>query len=307
MLLAAFSLLSLGGALVFYDFWYRFGGRFDSASFLESYGQRVLLTYDDGPASSVACWSHSRSDIDAMREMILLSDPAWNFDQSTTQNLLRVLAEFNIHAVFFVRGDVLELDSEARSTLVAIRNAGHEIGNHCYGHARLEGISPRESIDEILRTDNLIRETSGLNPCLFRPPYGRWHIFRVLLGWMEPLLKHYCLPVGWTHSTADWDRTMEDISPSALDESVTKMINDLRSSASGSVLLQHDVWVYSVLFTRTLLRKIAEDNEISVLPPAEFVEHAMKITASSRASLLLGYYFKSRLLALRKRYVERHG
>lgn len=301
MALAVLFVLVLAAALGFYDFWYRFGGRFDSAAFMEPYRQRVLLTYDDGPASSLAGWSHGTADISRMREMILQIDPAWDFDQSVTHNLLRVLAEFGVHAIFFVRGDVLELDAEARNTLAAISNAGHEIGNHCYGHARLEHISPGESISEMVRTDNLIRDITGEKPCLFRPPYGRWHVSRILLGWKEPGLQHYCLPVGWTHSTADWQRTVEELSPQALDESVARLMDDVRSGASGSVVLQHDVWVYAVLFTRKLLTKIAEDRDISVLPPGDFVQHAQKVTASARASLMLGYYLKCRLAALRKR------
>ncbi len=100
--------------------------------------RRIALTFDDGPSNE-------------------------------TPRFLELLNRFDIPATFFVCGkNVARRPATAR----AIVDAGHEIGNHTYSHPRLILCGPWRVREEIVRTQRLIEDTTGVSPRLFRPPYG---------------------------------------------------------------------------------------------------------------------------------------
>ena len=99
----------------------------------------VALTFDDGPGKN-------------------------------TDDILRILAEGNVKATFFLTGREMEEDMDATKRIVA---AGHEIGNHSYSHQRMVLKTPGFVKEEIERTDTLIREAGYEGDIHFRPPYGK--------------------------------------------------------------------------------------------------------------------------------------
>jgi peptidoglycan/xylan/chitin deacetylase (PgdA/CDA1 family) len=128
-------------------------------------GNRVALTFDDGPSES-------------------------------TPALLALLREHNAKATFFVCGY-----NAARlpEILKAIVEDGHEIGNHTWSHPRLDFASSAKMRDEIGRTQKLIEEITGSKPSLFRAPYGvRW------FGLGAVQKEFGLLGVMWTAIGLDW-------------------------------------------------------------------------------------------------------
>lgn len=102
-------------------------------------GQRVALTFDDGP------------------------------NIPHTQELLKFLEAFQARATFLVVGRRAE---QYPYLLRQIAAQGHEIGNHSYWHRRMLNLSEGEILVEILRTEWVVRQ-AGLVPArLFRPPGG---------------------------------------------------------------------------------------------------------------------------------------
>lgn len=96
-------------------------------------GREVALTFDDGP-SSVA-----------------------------TPEILETLNRLGARATFFEEGRHVA----GRETLMReILLDGDEIGNHSFDHPHYPGFG------ELASTDRRIREATGFEPCLFRPPYG---------------------------------------------------------------------------------------------------------------------------------------
>ncbi len=277
-----------------YDFWVRFGSRFDSSAILGRLKGKLFLTYDDGPASDLAGWCDSRETALAHREAIVAIDPDWDFDASPTINLLRTLAEFGAQAIFFVRGDILTADASARETVKALQRAGHLIGNHSFSHTRFHQMSSRQALDEMEQTDNLIHRVTGSSPELFRPPYGLWHVRLTVAMFRRPLLRPYALPISWTHTTQDWDLKPSDASLDGISQSVDALLADARESSKGVVLLQHDVWIYSVLYTRVLLRRLRSCVDLKLGLPVDFESTVLD---GARAESLMGlffYYVKAR-------------
>jgi peptidoglycan/xylan/chitin deacetylase (PgdA/CDA1 family) len=57
--------------------------------------------------------------------------------------------------------------------VLAVKRAGHVIGNHSYDHPNFLKLSDTKRRSEIKKTNELLREITGTTPKCFRPPYGR--------------------------------------------------------------------------------------------------------------------------------------
>ena len=125
----------------------------------------IALTFDDGPS------------------------PA-------TPQILDILASFNIPATFFQCGEnVLRAPELSR----AVCAGPHEIGNHSHTHPNFALKRPTYILDEFLRAQNAIAETTGRTPAVVRPPFGvRWFGFRE----MQERLGLTC--IMWSVIGFDW-------------------------------------------------------------------------------------------------------
>jgi chitin deacetylase len=106
---------------------------------VESTEKVVALTFDDGPTDK-------------------------------TEEILSILKEENVKGTFFLTGQEIEINPE---DAMRIAEEGHEIGNHSYSHHRMVLKSPAFIQDEIVRTDQLIRQIGYEGDIHFRPPYGK--------------------------------------------------------------------------------------------------------------------------------------
>ncbi|MGW7285804.1 polysaccharide deacetylase family protein [Streptomyces sp. NPDC054847] len=155
-------------------------------------GRAMVLTFDDGP------------------------DPRY------TPDILAVLREHEVRAMFFVCG---EMATDNRDLLREMAADGHAVGNHTWSHPLIPNLPPSRIRDQLGRTSEVIEKTLGEAPLWYRAPYGAWnrHSFEIGadLG-MEPL--------GWTVDTLDWMRP----GTSAIVRRV------LRGAAPGVIVLSHD-------------------------------------------------------------------
>ncbi|PYK87793.1 MAG: polysaccharide deacetylase, partial [Verrucomicrobia bacterium] len=99
----------------------------------------IALTFDDGPSEKL------------------------------TPRLLDLLAQYHIHATFFVIGENV---SQHPEILQRAAREGHEIGNHSWSHPNLAKMSDDGVRSQIKRTEEAIIGAIGSRPVLLRPPYG---------------------------------------------------------------------------------------------------------------------------------------
>jgi peptidoglycan/xylan/chitin deacetylase (PgdA/CDA1 family) len=163
-----------------------------------STGEGYALTFDDGP--------HSEG----------------------TPAVLRVLAEHDTRATFFLVGEQVRRDpSLARE----IADAGHEIAIHCDRHRNLLRLAPWQVSEDLARALDSIEAATGRSPALYRPPYGILNgaALRIAAGrgWRTLL---------WTHWGRDWEAR-------ATPESIVSLVT--AGAGPGSVLLLHDADDYS--------------------------------------------------------------
>ena len=75
-----------------------------------------------------------------------------------TPLLLDGLKERNVRASFFLLGEKVEQYPEL---VERMQKEGHLVGNHTYHHVQLNKLNETKAREEILKTNNLIYETTG--------------------------------------------------------------------------------------------------------------------------------------------------
>lgn len=86
--------------------------------------------------------------------------------------MLDVLDERDIHITFFLTGAWIEEHPELARRIV---DDGHEIANHSYHHPDFTQLSDDAIRQELVDTDAVLREITGINSRpFFRPPYGAY-------------------------------------------------------------------------------------------------------------------------------------
>ncbi|MGF7185858.1 peptidoglycan/xylan/chitin deacetylase (PgdA/CDA1 family) [Desulfitispora alkaliphila] len=152
---------------------------------------RIALTFDDGP------------------------------DQIYTPQVLDVLKEYQVPATFFLMGSRSERYPEVVSRIV---EEGHVLGNHSWSHPDLRKVSQDRLISEMIRTENILNDITGLRTQLMRPPYGA-----VNYNTMTELEKLDYKVINWSVDSVDWrDRNVEQI-----------LINTLPDVTEEAILLFH--------------------------------------------------------------------
>lgn len=170
-------------------------------------GRQVTLTFDNGPTPGV------------------------------TDQVLDILAERSLRAIFFVVANRVDGDAVARALLNRMVQEGHRVGNHSLTHGRPLGeLHEQETIAEIGTAHDVLREFMGEN-FLFRPWGTEGQLDRRCLNRtaVDYLVsgEHTC--VLWNSIPRDWadpvgwvDRALSDVSAQ---EHTVVVIHDLPSGA----------------------------------------------------------------------------
>ncbi|MFA5528599.1 MAG: LysM peptidoglycan-binding domain-containing protein [Peptostreptococcales bacterium] len=154
------------------------------------------------------------------RRMVSLTFDA-TYGDNQTHELLEILRNNNIKATFFLSGIwLINYPSLAR----AIANEGHEIGNHSYTHPHMPQITIPEVISQTVRTEALIRNITGQDPYLFRPPFGEYN--QAILNTLASL---GYVTILWTVDSLDW----KNPGPDAV---VSRVVNNAKP---GAIILLH--------------------------------------------------------------------
>ena len=127
----------------------------------------------------------------------ILTSPWGNED---TQQLIDILARYQIPATFFVVGDWVEKFPES---VQALHNAGHEIMNHSDDHAHYPQLTMEEVVADLNACNDKIEKVTGVRPKLVRLPYGDYDdrsISAVRSIGMEPI--QWDVDVSQTASSA---------------------------------------------------------------------------------------------------------
>lgn len=103
-------------------------------------------------------------------KVALSFDAAWGNEQ--TQTILDICAKHDIKVTFFMTGTWIEKYPES---VKAIAAAGHELGNHSENHKQMSQLSKQQCIDELMKPHEKVKELTGIEMKVFRPPFGDYN------------------------------------------------------------------------------------------------------------------------------------
>ncbi len=140
-----------------------------------------------------------------------------------TPAILDILKEAGVHATFFLTGQFADTYPDLVRRMA---EEGHELANHSYHHPRFTEIEPGRVVEEIIRTEERIKELTGLSTRpYFRFPYGARNS-----GLVEQINSLGYLSVYWTVDTLDW-------MDSATGETIRERV--ARNAVPGAIILMH--------------------------------------------------------------------
>ena len=131
-------------------------------------------------------------------------------------DILEVLKENNVKATFFIEGKWAKENAEY---VKMIAEQDHIIGNHAYNHPDMARLSNQAILDQINKTNDVIKAITGKRPKWFAPPSGSFseHVVDTADNLeMETIM--------WTVDTIDWknpdvsvmiNRVMDKLHPGA--------------------------------------------------------------------------------------------
>ncbi|NID14525.1 polysaccharide deacetylase family protein [Luteibacter yeojuensis] len=140
-----------------------------------------------------------------------------------TPRLLDTLAKHGVKASFFLVGEKIEQHPDIVKRIV---DDGHMIGNHSYSHWSFRNMNLTKQLDEVYRTDALLRLFDDRPHHRMRPPHG--YVGAQLLAHFARRRRSF---VYWSYDSLDYQ-----------DRPVEALIDRLRSDppAAGDIVLMHD-------------------------------------------------------------------
>lgn len=154
-------------------------------------GSLICLTFDDGP------------------------------NNRATPKVLDVLKKYGAHATFFCVGSCIN-----SSTVPVMQRAvaeGNEIASHTYSHPQLSKCSREKRLEEMRKTNELIKNAVGYYPNFYRPPY---------LDCSKSVLADIDMPAVSGSASDDW---ITSHSPETIVATV------LKTAKPGAIYVMHDL------------------------------------------------------------------
>lgn len=145
-----------------------------------------------------------------------------------TAHLLDILDQYGAKATFFLIGS--KVSSQA-NVVRSIQARGHQLGNHSWSHPELPKLPVDQIAGEVDRTNEAIKQVTGVTPAILRPPYGA--VNGVVL---EQLRLRGMSSILWSVDTRDWaDRNSDIVCSRAV-----------AGARPGAIILMHDIHQTSV-------------------------------------------------------------
>lgn len=161
-------------------------------------------------------------------------DAAWGNED--TQTLLDILAKHKVKATFFMTGGWVESYPE---DVKRIYKAGHDLGNHSENHKYMTKLKDAEKTSELMTVHKKVKDLTGFDMFLFRPPYGDYNNEVVLNA-----KKNGYYPIQWDIDSLDWkDYGADDI---------VRRVTEHKHLGNGSIILCHN----GAKYTKDALEKV---------------------------------------------------
>ena len=156
------------------------------------------------------------------KQIALTFDGAWGNEDTAT--LLDILERQEVSATFFFTGGWISKYTEDVKTILA---KGHEVGNHSENHKQMSKLSKEQCKEEIQIVHDKIKELTGLEMTVFRPPFGDYN--DMVIQAANELGYHV---IQWDVDSLDWKDYGCD--------SIIHTVTNHKHLGNGSIILMHN-------------------------------------------------------------------
>jgi len=174
------------------------------------------------------------------KQIALTFDGAWGNEDTST--LLSILERQNVTATFFFTGGWI---SKYPDDVKTILSKGHEIGNHSENHKQMSKLSKEQCKEEIQIVHNKVKELTGLDMTVFRPPFGDYD--DTVIQAANELGYHV---IQWDVDSLDWKDYGCD--------SIIHTVTNHKHLGNGSIILMHNGAKYTKDALEDMIIKLKE-------------------------------------------------
>lgn len=179
-------------------------------------------------------------------------DAAWGAED--TDQIIATLQKYNVKATFFIVGDwVRKYPNEARK----LAEAGHDIANHSDRHPHVNQMSKEELKKDIMAAHQALKEITGKDTNLYRPPYGEYN--NTVIEAAKECNYHV---VQWDVDSLDWKEY-------GLQALIDKVLNH-KNLRPGSIILLHNGSKYTAKALDTIVKGLL-DKGYKIVPISELI------------------------------------
>ena len=185
-------------------------------------------------------------------KIALTFDAAWGNED--TSEILEILKKHQVHVTFFMTGGWAESYPEDVKAILA---DGHDLGNHSENHKNMSQLSDSEKKEEIMKVHNRVKELTGYEMFLFRPPYGDYDNAVV-----KTALKCGYFPIQWDVDSLDWKDYGVD--------SILRTVCENEHLGNGSIILCHNGAKFTAQALDSLITTLKEKG-YTFVPVSELI------------------------------------
>lgn len=186
------------------------------------------------------------------KKVALSFDAAWGNEDTTA--ILDILKKHDIHVTFFMTGGWVDSYPDDVKAILA---AGHDIGNHSENHKNMSQLSNEQCQDELMQVHNKVKELTGYEMFLFRPPYGDYdnHVIT-----NAKACGYYT--IQWDVDSLDWKDYGVD--------SIIKTVTTHKNLGNGSIILCHNGAKYTAQALDAMITNLKEQG-YEIVPISELI------------------------------------
>ena len=138
-----------------------------------------------------------------------------------------------------------------------ILSQGHDLGNHSQNHKNMSQLSDAEKEGELMTVHNKVKELTGYDMFLFRPPYGDYDSKLIKVA-----RKCGYYSIQWDVDSLDWKDYGVD--------SIIKTVTQHEHLGNGTIILCHNGAKYTAEALDTMIATL-KDSGYSFVPLSELI------------------------------------
>ncbi len=184
------------------------------------------------------------------KKVAISFDAAWGAE--FTPQILEIMKRYDLKTTFFLVGFWVDKYPEMVKRIAA---EGHEVQNHSTTHPHSNQLTEDKIVEELTITGNKIKELTGTEPFLFRPPFGEYSNKVITAA-----TRAGYMTIQWDVDSLDWKETSAD--------EIAKRV--LRQVKPGSIVLFHNNGEHTTKALIPIIEKLLADG-YSIVPISQLV------------------------------------